>query len=424
MRMSARELWNYSKFLLRDEGGWVGAAIIGGVMLYNAYMQSQTAQDASDTQYQAAVAAAQATLQMYYQNQENMAPWLQAGQIGLAGLVGTPAIPAGPETTTYGLPEPQREDFTTTELQPVQVPFGPGDPGITSMQMQPQEVFDEAGYNAAMADYEASATTTPGTAAVPAVPGLLETGPGEYPGTYTPGAGPGEYPGTYTPGAGPGEYPGTYDPGARPGEYEASPYHNWLLAEGTRGLERGAAARGGQLSGAEQKALMEYGQNLAGSERQRWLDNWYREQGFAGTEYQNWLNQYYQGQGFAGTEYQNWLNQYYQGQGFEAQEHQNWLNQYYQGLTPYQSLAGLGMTAGTNIGAAGMQTGQGVSNALLAGGQAQAAGQMGAYAPYANYMNWGANQLAQYYGYGGYGGGGGYGGPQQAGYPSTYGATY
>ena len=130
---------------------------------------------------------------------------------------------------------------------------------------------------------------------------------------------------------------------AGPGVYEESPYYNFLLEQGTRGLERGAAARGGQLSGAEQEALTRYGQNLAS------------------------------------TDYSNWLARYYQG------------------LTPYQSLAGVGQTAAAQTGQAGMQAGAGQASALLAGGQAQAAGQLGAWAPYGNLINWGGNQLMNYY---------------------------
>lgn len=41
------------------------------------------------------------------------------------------------------------------------------------------------------------------------------------------------------------------------------PGYEWTLGQGTEALERGAAARGLLLSGPQQKALQEYGQNLA-----------------------------------------------------------------------------------------------------------------------------------------------------------------
>ena len=45
--------------------------------------------------------------------------------------------------------------------------------------------------------------------------------------------------------------------------YQKSPDYEFLQTEGTKSLERGAAARGKQLSGAEDKALVKFGQNLA-----------------------------------------------------------------------------------------------------------------------------------------------------------------
>jgi hypothetical protein len=70
---------------------------------------------------------------------------------------------------------------------------------------------------------------------------------------------------------------------AGPGEYQKSPYYDWLQQQGTQALERGAAARGGQFSGAEQKALTQYGQNLASTDYDNWLNRWYKSL----TPYQN-----------------------------------------------------------------------------------------------------------------------------------------
>ncbi len=63
---------------------------------------------------------------------------------------------------------------------------------------------------------------------------------------------------------------------AGPGEYEESPYYNFLLEEGTKGLERGAAARGRQFSGAQAKALTRYGEELGKTDYNTWLTNWYK----------------------------------------------------------------------------------------------------------------------------------------------------
>jgi hypothetical protein len=138
--------------------------------------------------------------------------------------------------------------------------------------------------------------------------------------------------------------------GGGPGKYEESPYYNFLLEQGTRGMERGAAARGKQFSGAENKALMKYGQDLASTDYDQWLNRWY------------------------------------------------------QSLTPYQSLAGLGQQSAGQSAQMGIQTGQLMGQNIIGAGQANAA----------NYLNWGntgqwagnqaANYLTQRGGNQGYGG--------------------
>lgn len=78
---------------------------------------------------------------------------------------------------------------------------------------------------------------------------------------------------------------------AGPGELTKSPGYQFRLDEGTRALNRSAAARGTLGSGAQQKNLLRYGQNYA------------------------------------------------------TNEYDNFLNRYYQSLTPLQSLSGLGLTS-------------------------------------------------------------------------------
>lgn len=48
--------------------------------------------------------------------------------------------------------------------------------------------------------------------------------------------------------------------------FTAAPGYDFRVSEGNKALERGAAARGRQLSGAQQKALIGYGQNVASDE--------------------------------------------------------------------------------------------------------------------------------------------------------------
>jgi len=127
---------------------------------------------------------------------------------------------------------------------------------------------------------------------------------------------------------------------AGPGEYEKSPYYDFLMEQGTEGLERGAAARGSQFSGSQAKALTKYGQNLAS------------------------------------TDYDNWLKRWYQS------------------LTPYQSLAGVGQTTSGQMAQMGSESANQISNYMMQGGQAQAAGQLGQANAWAPFYQWGGNQAA------------------------------
>jgi hypothetical protein len=123
---------------------------------------------------------------------------------------------------------------------------------------------------------------------------------------------------------------------AGPGEYQKSPYYDWMQQQGTQALERGAAAKGSQFSGAEQKALTQYGQNLAS------------------------------------TDYDNWLNRWYKS------------------LTPYQSMSSMGLqAAGTSAGQA-LQGANMMGNTMAGIGETNAARQLG----YGATAQQGGNQLA------------------------------
>lgn len=111
-------------------------------------------------------------------------------------------------------------------------------------------------------------------------------------------------------------------------DWQQDPGYAFRLAEGQKALERSAAARGGLLSGAAGKALVNYGQQ-AGSQ-----------------EYQNAFNRY------------------------QAERTAQ--------LQPLQSLAGVGQTAANTLGTAAGQYGTNAANLLTSGAAAQAAGQVGA----------------------------------------------
>jgi len=54
-------------------------------------------------------------------------------------------------------------------------------------------------------------------------------------------------------------------------KFRTTPGYEFRLGEGVKALERGASARGGLLSGAQQKALTRYGQDIGSQEYQNYL---------------------------------------------------------------------------------------------------------------------------------------------------------
>ena len=110
---------------------------------------------------------------------------------------------------------------------------------------------------------------------------------------------------------------------AGPGIFTESPSYQFALQQGMQGIQRGASATGRLGSGAYLKDITKYAEGMA------------------------------------------------------SQEYQNFLNRYYQSLTPYQSLAGLGQTAATNVANQGANAAQSQGQNALYAGQAQAAGILG-----------------------------------------------
>lgn len=106
------------------------------------------------------------------------------------------------------------------------------------------------------------------------------------------------------------------------------PSYQFRLQQGQNSIESGAAAQGGLLSGATQKALAGYGQDMASQ------------------EYSNAYNRY-------NTDQTNQYNR-------------------------LSNLVGLGQNAAAGVGNAGMQTGQAIANNTMAGANATASGQIAA----------------------------------------------
>jgi hypothetical protein len=110
-------------------------------------------------------------------------------------------------------------------------------------------------------------------------------------------------------------------------QFQADPGYAFRLAEGQKAIERSAAARGMQLSGSTLKGLTRYGQDM-GSQ-----------------EYQNAFNRY--------------------------QAERSAL------LNPLQSLAGIGQTATSQVGAAGQNYANAAGDLMTSGAAARASGYVG-----------------------------------------------
>lgn len=125
-------------------------------------------------------------------------------------------------------------------------------------------------------------------------------------------------------------------------QFQADPGYAFRLSEGTKALERSAAARGGLLSGATLKGIQRYGQDLASQE------------------------------------YTNAFNRYQTERAAQLQ--------------PLQSLAGVGQTTAQQIGQSGQTMASNVGEALTSGAAARASGYVGQ----ANALTGGLNTYLNY----------------------------
>jgi len=110
-------------------------------------------------------------------------------------------------------------------------------------------------------------------------------------------------------------------------QFQQDPGYGFRMSEGMKALERGAAARGGLLSGATLKGIQRYGQDLASQE------------------------------------YTNAFNRYQTERAARLQ--------------PLQSLAGVGQTTAQQLGQAGMQAAQNIGETQMSGAAARASGYVG-----------------------------------------------
>lgn len=138
------------------------------------------------------------------------------------------------------------------------------------------------------------------------------------------------------------------------------PSYQFRLAEGQKALERGAAARGGLLGGGFARGLERYAQD------------------YASTEYGNVYNR---AMGENQLRYGRALTQNEAEMARALQQYQTRYNvgmgQWQAQLAPWQTLAGFGQTASTNLAQLSGQYASNVGNLLTSQGAALAAGTMG-----------------------------------------------
>lgn len=151
-------------------------------------------------------------------------------------------------------------------------------------------------------------------------------------------------------------------------DYQADPGYQFRLDEGNKGVERSAAARGGQLSGATMKALARFGQNTASGEYQNAYNRYNNDQSKVSAEYQNAYNrfnndqstQYNRLSGVAGTG-QTQVNQV----GIAGQ---NYANNVGNNLTTTATTVGQNTIGAADARAASyMKTASSVNNAINTG---------------------------------------------------------
>jgi hypothetical protein len=174
----------------------------------------------------------------------------------------------------------------------------------------------------------------------------------------------------------PGSYnPNQYqDPGSfkygefNPGDLENDPGYKFRMAQGLKGIQNTRAGSGSLKSGATLKALLGYGQGLASEEMGNAYNRFSDQRNFANNVYQN--NRTF-GRNTFETDRNFGANQF-------QQSYQNRVGANQDRFNRLASIAGVGQQAAQNLGAHGANFAQNTGNNLMAGANAQAAGQVGA----------------------------------------------
>lgn len=343
--------------------------ITGGLSGKNA---AEASKEASKVQQQAAQYAADQQMKMFQQVQQNLAPYMSAGQSGLSGLMGMLGLTA-PNNAALGggagsaAAQPKTYDQLRQELlSQYTTPGTPGQPPAlasllkngadrsysnASWGFDPQAnkwgyKLDYAGGGDAGNNYSKWVYGDPAGATAGQVDnaGLEAAIQRQLAAQQSATSGANSL-------GGMGDTTGlgallTRQFSFDPSQLEQTPGYQFTLNQGLKSLANQNAAKGLGLSGAQQKGALEYATGLA--------DNTY------GQQYQRALQSYATNYGLASDQYNR-----------------------------LAGLAGMGQSSAAGVGNAGMQTGSMIGNLMTQGANAQASGLVGA----ANAQTQGANNI-------------------------------
>lgn len=310
----------------------VGSAVIGSSAAKSAAnTQAAAARDASNAQLQAQREALTFQREQADLAQANQRPWLTAGQnaldqLALGTRTGVPATSSGIPVNAAGLSE---SVYNWLQSQP-QV-NGTKSPLVGPWQQV--GTSQAAGTPLGFLMQNSTAFSKPNTAF--SKPTTAFTKPN--------------------------------DAFSKPFQFEADPGYDFRMAEGMRGINNGAAARGGVLSGAALKAASKYNQNFASNEYQNAYGRYQTDETGKYNRYQTdntgEFNRYMQTNTDAYNRYQT------DNTGQFNRDVTNQTNQF----NRLASIAGVGQTAANQMSNTALQTGQQVSANLM--GTAQQIGQ-------------------------------------------------
>ena len=224
-----KRFWNIYKQACLDLGHQcndIGSIIGAGASIIGGVLGSKSSEKAANIQAQAAGQTSAENARQFDLSREDMAPWLTTGKEGLYAL----ADLLGLNTRQAPIP-PARADFTKKFANINQgsrtgtVAGIGGFPIVSGVGGARSSLFDQAGYDAAMAQYEKDLA--------------------DYK-SYTPS----------------GELMRDFSLE----DFVKEPGYEFRLSEGEKGINRAALARGGFDSGATLKALQRFGQDYASDE--------------------------------------------------------------------------------------------------------------------------------------------------------------